>query len=365
MPDWCWLVLVAVLGFKLAVVATYWLGVLYYRRKFLEQMVRVFEEKPFFIVPRGRPSTDAEEIRLRTPTGLILRGCYLRANGSRRGVILFGLEFGSDRWSALQYCEKLRTAGYDIFAYEPRNQGDSDRDPTYSPLQWVTDRDMDDARAAVAYLKSRPDADPRGLGIFGISKGGCVAFLLAAEDPTVRCIVTDGAYDTYLTMVPYLRRFVSIYSPHKRMQKLFPNRFYGDIGMGCVRAVEIRRNVEFHWVGVAARQIAVPVFMIHGEGDCYIKPQMAQSLFQRVRTPEKQLWIVPKAKHNQAPLIAPAEYFRRLVDFFDDHLGDIRTPKKPMAVPVAVDELTPVPPVMAEKVAIPAPLSGFARTVVE
>ena len=28
-----------------------------------------------------------------------------------------------------------------------------------------------DMKAAVAYLKSRPDADPRGFGFFGVSKG--------------------------------------------------------------------------------------------------------------------------------------------------------------------------------------------------
>ena len=43
--------------------------------------------------------------------------------------------------------------------------------PGYDPLQWVTDYEVRDAEAALAYLKSRPDADPRGVGFFGISKG--------------------------------------------------------------------------------------------------------------------------------------------------------------------------------------------------
>ena len=345
MPDWCWLLLGGSVGLAAAIVAGYYWAVFHYRRKFLEQIVRIFEEKPFFIIPRGTPNADAEDIRFRAPDGLTLRGCYLQGIGDRRGVILFGLEFGSDRWSSVQYCEKLRAAGYDVFAYEPRNQGESDRDPKYAPLQWVTALDLDDARAAVAYLKSRPDADSRGLGVFGISKGGCIAFLLAAEDPSIRCVVTDGAYDTYLTMVPYMRRWVSIYSPRKKLQKLCPDFFYGDIGMGGIREAAARREVEFLWVGTAARNIAVPVFMIHGEADTYIKPDMAMALFRRVWTPEKQLWVVPKAKHNQAPQVAPDEYHKRLVDFFDDHLGDIRTPQKPLAIPVSasVDSHIPLP----------------------
>jgi len=342
-PDWCWFLIGGSVALAALPLSAYYGAVAHYRTKFLEQIVRIFEEKPLFVVPRGTPSAEAEEVRFTTPSGLTLRGCYLKATGRRRGVILFGLEFGSDRWSSVQYCEKLRHAGYDVFAYEPRNQGESDRDPGYAPLQWITDRDLDDARAAVAYLKARPDADSRGLGIFGISKGGCLAILLAAEDPLVRCVVTDGAYDTYLTMVPYMRRWVSIYSPRKKLQAICPDFFFGAIGMGGIRESAVRRNVEFLWVGTAARSVTVPVFMIHGEADTYIKPDMAKALFRRVRTPEKQLWLVPKAKHNQAPHIAPQEYHKRLVDFFDDHLGDltIRFPQKTTATPVVAP--APVP----------------------
>ena len=49
--------------------------------------------------------------------------------------------------------------------------------------------------------------------------------------------------------------------------------------------------------------------MIHGEGDTYIKPEMAKALFERARGP-KELWIVPKAKHNQALSVAGDEYHR-------------------------------------------------------
>ena len=42
-------------------------------------------------------------------------------------MILFGLEFGSNRWSCQPYCEHLLAAGYDVFAFETRSQGDSER----------------------------------------------------------------------------------------------------------------------------------------------------------------------------------------------------------------------------------------------
>src|SRR5437868_14226890 len=103
-----------------------WLHV-WLRRRYLDNVTRIFLEKPLFVIPRGQPDPAAEEIVIPTTDGLTLRGCYLRTTAPRRtGVILFGLEFGSNRWACGPYVDYLRAAGYDVFTYEPRNQGDSD-----------------------------------------------------------------------------------------------------------------------------------------------------------------------------------------------------------------------------------------------
>ena len=57
--------------------------------------------------------------------------------------------YGSDRWSCRSYCDPLLAAGYDVFTYEPRGQGQSDAVPGYEPLQWTTDYEVADARVAV------------------------------------------------------------------------------------------------------------------------------------------------------------------------------------------------------------------------
>ena len=46
-----------------------------------------------------------------------------------------------------------------------------------------------DAEAGVAYLKSRPEADPRKIGLIGHSEGGVVAPMVAASDPGVAFVV--------------------------------------------------------------------------------------------------------------------------------------------------------------------------------
>src|SRR3954465_10278651 len=82
-------------------------------QRYVPLLTRIFQEKPLFIVPRGQAGEDGERVSFPTADGLTLRGCYLRAGGGRRGVIVFGLEFGSNCWSCRAYCEHLLAAGYD------------------------------------------------------------------------------------------------------------------------------------------------------------------------------------------------------------------------------------------------------------
>lgn len=319
---WLWvglgIILVPPVAIGLFLAALY----LWLRWKYVGHLVRVFQEKPLFIIPRGQPSDVAEPVAFPTSGGLTLRGCYLKTTGSsRKGVILFGLEYGSDRWACLRYCEKLVAAGYDVFAYEPRNQGDSDKDPNYEPLQWVTDKDAADMKSALRYLKNRPDADPRGIGLFGISKGGSTGFLMASQEKGILCVATDGAYATYTTVVPYMQRWIKIYSDRRLLQRILPTWFYGLVGLTGLNRVARNRGVTYPSVEKAVSRIRRPILMIHGEGDTYIKPEMAKALFKRAGALDKELWMVPKAKHNQAITLVEEEYQRRIVEFFDKHLA--------------------------------------------
>lgn len=299
-------------------------GMHYYLKwKYLHLVERIFQEKPLFIVPRGQPIADAEEVHFRTDDGVELCGCYWKATAPRRGVVLFGLEFGSNRWSCRAYCEHLIAAGFDVFSFESRCQGNSDPQPGYEPLQWVTEYEVRDTEAALAYLKSRSDADARGVGFFGISKGGGAGLIAASTDPYVRCCVTDGIFGTYTTLVPYMRQWFRIYNNQYYLQGLVPNWFYGNIGLIALRRIGRQRNCHFPHLEKAMGRLAPrPLFMIHGEADTYIKARMAQALFQRARAP-KDLWLVPGAKHNQGPLVAPVEYRRRVLEFFEKHLAAV------------------------------------------
>jgi uncharacterized protein len=294
----------------------YW----YVRRNMLGQLERVFVEKPLFIIPRGEADPAAEDVRFPTAGGMHLQGVYFRtAAPARTGVVLFGIEYGSDRWSCRSYCDPLLAAGYDVFAYEPRNQGKSDTIPSYEPLQWVTRYEVEDARAALAHLKQRPDRDPKGVGLFGVSKGANAGLAVAAEDPWVRCVATDGAFGLVSVILPYMRHWVRIYNTNYLVHGLMPAWFYAHMARVGIRRVERARKVRFYHLEPRLGRLRQPFLMIHGEADSYIKVEMARALFRRAAGP-KEFWAVPGARHNQSISVAGPEYARRVVAFFGQHL---------------------------------------------
>jgi uncharacterized protein len=316
--EWLWLGLVALL-LLLLIAALTWHIVIF--RMYMPYLVRGFQETPLFNIPFGPPQPDAEGVLFPTTHNLMLHGCYLQARTSRRGVILFGLEFGSKRWSCAPYCDYLRDAGYDVFAFESRGQGESPSQPGYVPMVWVTDFELDDYRAAIAYLKSRPDADPQGIGFFGLSKGGSAGLHVACENPYVRCCVTDGIFALHATMIPYMRKYIFVYTRKPWMAKSLPQWYYQHAARLGRKLLGKERHCTFpNLEKMLPRLTPRPLLMIHGDSDTYVKPDLAEELFALAREP-KELWVVEDARHNQAFHVANGEYKERVLTFFDKHLA--------------------------------------------
>lgn len=280
-------------------------------------IVRIFEETPVFAPLRVAPEAGGEDVRFLTSDGIELAGTYYpRRTRGRAGVIAFCPEYLGDRWSFQPYTDGLREVGFDVFTFDFRNHGDSQADPKYQPLQWVSDLELTDLRAALAYLSSRPDRDPAGVGLFGVSRGGGSAICLAASDPTIWAVATDGAFPTRGTMLAYVKRWASIPCRSQFLLRWMPNWIYVFAGWTGRVTSEWRRGRRHPNLERAAARLAPrPWFMIHGERDVYIGPDIALGLFENADDP-KESWIVPGAKHNRCREANPELYRQRLVDFF-------------------------------------------------
>ena len=281
---------------------------------------RVFEEKPMLMPLRLPPRDDGEAVRFTTPDGLELAGSYLRArSGSRAGVLVFCHEFLSDRWSYEPYADALRDRGFDIFTFDFRNHGSSPSDPVHQPLQWVTDHEVRDLEAALACLRARPGIDPAGFVLCGISRGGGTALVVAARQPDVWGLITDGAFPTNGTMMTYILRWAEIFIKSRLLYSILsdyaPQHVFRMLGWVAQRRAERRLSCRFPIIEKAAAQLSPrPWLMIHGAKDTYIGPEIAERLWAEAGEP-KELWIVPGAKHNRCREVDSAGYAGRIESF--------------------------------------------------
>lgn len=301
--------------------------------KYCPIISRVFEERPLFQPLTLIPDDRGEEVVFPAADGLELKGSYFKARTkSRVGVLVFCHEFLSDRWSFAPYVDGLRDRGFDVFSFDFRNHGESAVDPSYSPLQYASNRELDDLNGALAYLRSRPDRDKAGFGLFGVSRGGGAALLAGSNAVDVWGVITDGAFPTRGTMIAYMLRWAEIYVSRGWVLAVLPRVVYYALADVAKRRSQRKLNCVFPSVERAVATLAPrPWLQIHGKRDVYIGTDIAQTLFARARDPKDQ-WLVDDAKHNRCRETAPEDYARRLADFVDRH-----APRRPLVKKSALD----------------------------
>jgi pimeloyl-ACP methyl ester carboxylesterase len=294
------------------------LAVLYLAVRYTPVVGRHFQAQPLFLPLKVSPLEQGESVQFTTEDGFCIRGTFLRArNDGQAGVIVYCHEYLSDRWSFYPYADHLRDLGYDLFTFDFRNHGASDVDPSYAPTQWTTDHEVRDLRAALAYLRTREDHDPAGFGLFGVSRGGTASLLAAAGEPDVWGVITDGAFPTQGTMVPYIVRWAEIYVPNRFLRGLIPHSVFGLLAWTGRQRTERLLNCRFPSVEAAVARLAPrPWLMIHGQLDAYIGPDIARALFEYGKEP-KELWLVKNAKHNRCRESDPDAYAARIVAWLD------------------------------------------------
>jgi pimeloyl-ACP methyl ester carboxylesterase len=308
-----------------------------------EQVVAHIEFAPPLIIGSRRPQRGAESCHFTTSDGLMLAGSYFRTPAPERlGVIVFAHELHGDRWTAVDYVKDLVDTGFDVFSFDFRCHGDSEKMQGYEPMCWLTEYEIKDMQAAVDYACARPDADKDGVGVIGVSRGAAAAICVAANDSRVRAIVCDGPIAAATMQVHFTRRFVKIHSRLGQFLSRMPAWVLRMVAkVGCL-VVERRRNCKFANVEQAASEVQQPVLLIQGELDRYVPVEVTKVLRNNLAG-RSRLWVVPHAKHNAAIAVATSEYRRRIRRFFTRHTAG----SGPVVVRVPAVAALEAAPVMA------------------
>jgi alpha-beta hydrolase superfamily lysophospholipase len=266
-----------------------------------------------------------EIVRFRSFDGTSLRGMHLNTpnRAACKGVIIFCHEYGSDMWSCARYARPLIDAGFDVFTFDYRAHGESSSAGGYKPLQWPSDKELEDTLGACAYVESVLVADGRRphVGLFGISRGGGAAILAAASDSNVKALLCDGAFSTDATLVALMKRWAYIFARVKLVYENHPDAFWRLLLWLMMRFAQPRLGRRFPSVTKALRDMEPRGMMfIHGQRDSYIREDLSRALVEAAPEP-KYFWVCPGAKHNQAVVVQPSQYAARSVAFFRKHLA--------------------------------------------
>ncbi len=279
-------------------------------------VLALIENSPPFRVECLPPDPSAEPLAVRTKDGLTLRGSlYRHSDCPPRGLIVFCNEFGANHWSAMLYCSSLFDAGFNILAFDFRNQGESDKQHGYEPLHWLTHFEVNDLHAILDHVRQHEDLRELPLGLFGVSRGGTAALYVAAMRPDVRCVAAEGGFGSKLMMLAHARRWISMTVP-ERLADLVPWWHVHWTIILTHWVSQFRRRCRY---ALLERQLpklrSKPLFLIAGERDAYVLPDVSREICRLTEHPDA-LWTVPRAKHNLGRSVNKDEYDRRLVEFF-------------------------------------------------
>ena len=280
---------------------------------------------PLSMGPVDFQRLEGEVVRFRSFDGTSLRGMHLNIPNRQacKGTVLFCHEYGSDMYSCARYARPLIDAGFDVFTFDFRGHGDSSCSRRYKPLQWPSDKELEDVLGACAYVESvlAADGKPTDIGIFGISRGAGAGLLAAASDPNIKAIVCDGAFSTQTTITALMKRWAYIFARVKLVYENHPDAFWRMLFWLMMRFAQPKLGCRFPSVLRALREMQPrPMLFVHGQRDSYIRQEQTRLLYAEAPSP-KYLWIVEGAKHNQSVIVEPRGYAARTIAFFRRHLA--------------------------------------------
>ena len=228
-----------------------------------------------------------EQVTVTTSDSLELTGSYVRSK-NRAAVILFP---GATRSAEARM---LIRHGYGVLLLNPRGQGTSEGDT----VRWAGDRDL---IAGAEYLKTRPDVDDDRIGGYGFSVGGEILIEAAAQSSDFKAIVSEGAG-----------------YPAGEVDLTGANRVFAPTWAALSAAVAVFSNQSppppiVDRIGEIAPRSVFLIWADPGMGG----EDVRQPKYYAAAGQPKEIWKVPGADHTGGLKAQPAEYERRVVDFYD------------------------------------------------
>jgi dienelactone hydrolase len=250
-----------------------------------------FVPKPDYSAPPGAPYT-AHEVRIPTPAGHVLAGTLTLPHG--RGpfpaVVTITGSGLQDRDQEIplvpgyrpfrQIADTLGRMGIAVLRLDDRGFGESGGNAATA-----TSRDLaEDIKAGLAWLRSRPDIDPRRLGLIGHSEGGLIGPLIAAEDSSLRALVImAGPARPGREIIRYQQQYAIEHSSAIRPEARDSALRAAQAALDSAAAQPWLRYFLDYDPLPTARRVRTPTLILHGATDRQVTVEQAELLADAIR----------------------------------------------------------------------------------
>lgn len=264
--------------------------------------------------------------------------------------------------------DSLNAMGYAVLRYDDRGVGQSGGKTTNESTSAEL---AEDARAAFMYLQSRPDIDPKRIGMLGHSEGGIVVPMVASMEPDVAFVIlmagygakgvevsnaqqaailrANGLAESFIEASGQMNREVFrlmmeksttddqlvsfVKSESLKLLQLLPEAIQNSIpdkeGYATMMANQVLQQGASPWIQFymnydplpTLKKIKCPVLLLFGELDTQVLPSQNANLMAEALSgsghQKVKLVIFPKANHlfQEAVTGSPDEYMRLKKEF--------------------------------------------------
>lgn len=255
-----------------------------------------------------------------------------RAQSDRAVVLCHGFT-GHRRWGFIPYvAQRIADAGMAAVVMDFSHNGHISKagepclDRVCAPELFRRDtvtRECEDLEAVLAWFSARNGTTPRAVGLWGHSRGGSVAVLVALDDADVGAISTWSA-------VKNLDHFSQRQKDEWREKGALE---FNDPATGAPLAVgtgyldDLEANVERYDLVARVAGLSVPYLILHGEHDPVVPVADALELYESTPGRVDKRLLRPQTGHTfgyedgAAQSRALQQAAQSTADFFAAHLG--------------------------------------------
>ena len=242
-----------------------------------------------------------EDISIQVGDGHTLSGWYIPAEASDKAVI-FIHGHGADRHEGMRWFKAVHQAGFNILAFDLRNQGKSAK--SFSTMGYFEKRDV---IRALDYLQQQKQIE--SIGIFGTSMGAATSIMAMVDDSRIAAGVFEAGWanldDLYSEII---EQHMGL--PSYPLLPLTTWMLEQRTGMEMVKL-----NPEDMLADIAPR----PVFIIHCSGDNLIGFSHGERNYAAAKKPN-EFWKSPCQMHARAWQSDPEYIEQRVTNYFTKYL---------------------------------------------